>query len=156
MFLFMRRVFRCFAPHCQPRLHRATLQLTRGAMTFLRNPRIVALAKFGFWLALIFALVMAVLPSPPHTPIDRFGDKFAHMLAFATLAGLAMTGFGPEQRWRIVERLSFIGAMIEVVQSVPALHRDCDVRDWVADTVVVLIVVGLMTLLIPRRPAEPA
>ena len=121
------------------------------AMNFLRNPRVVALARAAFWLALIFAVVMAVLPRPPQLPIDRFGDKFAHMLAFATLAGLAMTGFGPEWRWRIVERLSFLGAAIEVVQSIPALHRDCDVRDWMADTLAVLVVVAIMGLLIPRR-----
>ena len=125
-------------------------------MNFLRNPRIAALARTAFWLALIFAVVMAIIPQPPHTPIDRFGDKFAHMFAFATLAALAMTGFGPEQRWRIVERLAFLGAMIEVVQSIPALHRDCDARDWVADTVAVLVVVGIMSLLIPRTRRDPA
>ncbi|HVR90890.1 MAG TPA: VanZ family protein [Novosphingobium sp.] len=125
-------------------------------MTFLHNPRIVALAKLAFWLALVFAVTMAVVPKPPHLPIDRFGDKFAHMLAFATLAALAMIGFGSGRRWRIVERLSFLGAAIEVVQSIPALHRDCDVRDWVADTLTVLVVVVIMSLVIPRVQAGPA
>ena len=120
-------------------------------MNFLQHPRVVALARAAFWIALVFAVVMAVIPSPPHTPIDRFGDKFAHMLAFATLAGLAMTGFGAELRWRILERLSFLGAMIEVVQSIPALNRDCDIRDWIADSVAVLVVVAAMSLLLPRR-----
>jgi len=27
-----------------------------------------------------------------------------------------------------------------VVQSIPSLHRDCDIMDWVADTTVVVIV----------------
>ena len=125
-------------------------------MNFLRNPHIVALARTAFWLALVFAVMMAVLPQPPQLPIDRFGDKFAHMLAFATLAGLAMTGFGPERRWRIIERLSFLGAGIEVVQSIPMLHRDCDVRDWVADTLAVLVVVGIMSFVIPRLRPDPA
>ena len=125
-------------------------------MNFLRNPRIVALARLAFWLALVFAVVMAVLPQPPHLPIDSFGDKFAHMLAFASLAGLAMIAFGRDARWRIIERLSFLGAGIEVVQSIPMLHRDCDVRDWVADTLAVLVVVGIMSFVIPRLRPDPA
>lgn len=125
-------------------------------MNFLRNPRIVALARAAFWLALVFAVVMAVIPQPPQLPIDRFGDKFAHMLAFATLAGLAMIAFGPERRWRIIERLAFLGAAIEVVQSIPMLHRDCDVRDWMADTLAVLVVVGIMSFVIPRLRPDPA
>lgn len=93
-----------------------------------------------FWIAALFASVMAVLPKPPETPIDQFGDKFAHILAFATLAFLANLGFCRTDRIRIVERLSFLGAMIEVVQSIPELHRDCDIRDWVADSLAVLVV----------------
>jgi len=98
------------------------------------------LARLAFWGALLFAVVMAVLPKPPHTPIDQFGDKFEHMLAFGTLAALAAAGFLQTPLLRIAERLSFLGAMIEVVQSIPWLHRDCDIMDWVADTTVVVIV----------------
>ena len=136
----------CLVP-CAPRASRY-----RPPMQLLLNPRIVRLAVIAFWIALAFAVTMAVLPKPPHLPIDRFGDKFAHMLAFATLAGLAMVAFGRGAWRRIVERLSFLGAAIEVVQSIPALHRDCDVRDWVADTLAVAIVVAVMRLLIPREP----
>jgi hypothetical protein len=75
-------------------------------MSFLHNPRFQHAMRLLFWLALIFAVVMAELPKPPHTPIDRLGDKFAHMLAFATLAGLAALGFPAANRWRIAERLS--------------------------------------------------
>jgi VanZ family protein len=123
-------------------------------MTLLTDPRLVRLAKVAFWLALILAFVMAVLPKPPETPIDRFGDKFAHILAFATLSSLAMIGFGRAARWRIVERLSFVGAMIEVVQSLPMLHRDCDLRDWIADTLAVLVMVLLFSLVMPRRETD--
>jgi VanZ family protein len=119
-------------------------------MTILINPRLVRLAKVAFWLALTLAFVLAVLPKPPKTPIDQFGDKAAHVLAFATLSSLAMIGFGRAARWRIVERLSFVGAIIEVVQSLPLLHRDCDVRDWIADTLAVLVMVLLFSLIMPR------
>ncbi len=94
-------------------------------MQFLADPRIIRAAKALFWLALIFAFVMAVCPSRPR-PRWTLGDKFMHMLAFATLAGFAMLALGRAAQWRIVERLCFLGAVIEVVQSMPALHRTCD------------------------------
>lgn len=100
-------------------------------------------ARAAFWGALLFAVAMAILPHPPHTPIDQFGDKFEHMLAFGTLAALAALGYPDTPLLRIGERLSFLGAMIEVVQSIPALHRDCDIRDWVADTIVIVIVLSI-------------
>ena len=97
-----------------------------------------------FWLASIFAVVMAELPQPPKLPMDNFGDKATHMLAFATLAALAALGFPAANRWRIAERLSFLGALIEVVQSIPALQRDCDIRDWIADTLAIVVVTVIM------------
>ena len=100
----------------------------------------------GFWLALAFAVTMALLPHPPRTPVDRFGDKFEHSLAFATLALLASQAFPRAGLLRIGERLSFVGALIEVCQSIPSLHRDCDIHDWIADTLAVAVVLGLVAL----------
>ena len=62
-------------------------------MAILSNPRFIQAMRWLFWLALVFACVMAVLPKPPEIPIDSFGDKAAHMLAFATLTGLAALAF---------------------------------------------------------------
>ena len=90
-----------------------------------------------FVLAVAFTLVMALLPKPPALPIDRFGDKFEHMLAFSVLALLARFSFRRAGSWRLLEHLSFFGALIEVFQSIPALHRDCDPLDWAADTIAV-------------------
>ena len=110
------------------------------------SPFVVRLARAAFWTAAIGAVTMAVLPTPPHLAIDRFGDKFEHMLAFATLALLAAGAFPRVSLARIAERLSFLGALIEVTQSSPTLHRDCDIRDWVADTLAVLAVLALVML----------
>ena len=99
---------------------------------------------------------MAFLPKPPHTPLDRFGDKVQHMLAFATLAGLATLAYGREARWRIIERLCSLGAVIEVIQSIPWLNRTSDVRDWLADCVVVVIAVAIAALIVPNRRAPAA
>ncbi|BEV01676.1 hypothetical protein [Novosphingobium olei] len=120
-----------------------------------RIRRLIDLAELGaFWLAASFAVVMAVLPKPPRVPLDRYGDKVEHIVAFATLSFLAVLAFRHTPRFRIIERLSFLGALIEVVQSIPALHRDCDIRDWVADTFAIIVVVGVMNLFRPVRPLQ--
>ena len=103
-----------------------------------------------FWALALFALTMALLPKPPGTPIDSLGDKFAHMFAFAVLTGVAAFAWR-EARWsRIVVALSLFGAGIEVLQAIPALHRDSDWRDWVADTIATLLVIGLARWLARR------
>lgn len=95
------------------------------------------LFQLAFWAALIGACVMATLPKPPHTPLDHYGDKVQHMAAFAVLAALSALGYSRTPLMRLAERLSFLGALIELVQSVPLLHRDCDIRDWIADTLAI-------------------
>ena len=105
-----------------------------------------------FWCALLVALVMALLPQPPHLPIDRLGDKFEHMLAFSVLALLGSIAYSAMPLFRLGERLSFLGAVIELLQSIPALHRDCDIRDWIADTIAATIVLGLVYLVRRRWP----
>lgn len=109
----------------------------------LRNS---GLFRAAFWGALAFALFMAFSPRPPQLGIEQFGDKFQHMLAFLVLTVLAQLGFTQTPRWRIAERLSFVGALIEVVQSIPLLQRDCDIRDWVADTIMIVIVTAAFVI----------
>jgi VanZ family protein len=107
--------------------------------------RFILAARAVFALALIFTVVMALLPHPPTLEFDDFSDKFHHILAFVTLTLLASLAFPAARLTRIGERLSFLGALIEVLQSIPAIHRDCDIRDWIADTIaigIVLIIVA--------------
>ena len=103
------------------------------------------------WLLIVFALVMALLPKPPQLPIDRFGDKFEHMLAFAVLAGVANLAWQNSSRWIIALRLSAFGAAIELLQTISILHRDSDIRDWVADTIAILVATVLARLLLALR-----
>ncbi len=107
-------------------------------------------ARIGFWAALAFALTMAFLPHPPSIPT---GDKVQHMAAFGTLTILAVAGHPRAELLRIGERLSFVGALIEVVQAIPALHRDCDIRDWLADAVVIAGVLIVVHVWRRRHPA---
>ena len=103
-----------------------------------------------FWVAAVFAFAMAVDPHPPEIPGEP-GDKFEHMLAFATLATLAAAGWPARNYAAIGLALSWFGAIIEIVQAIPFLHRDCDIMDWAADTVAAAVVLALAALL--RRAA---
>lgn len=98
-----------------------------------------------FVASLIFAVTMACVPHPPSIPGNP-GDKFQHMAAFGTLTMLAVMGWPDASLLRIGERLSFVGALIEVVQSIPALRRDCDINDWLADTLVIVVVLTIVYL----------
>ena len=117
-------------------------------------------ARILFAAALLFTLFMALNPSPPATPLDHYGDKTEHMLAFGTLTVLARFGFPRMPRWQIAERMSFLGALIEVFQAMPLVHRDCDWHDWVADTIAavlaVLIADWLLRRIVQSGFAEPA
>jgi VanZ family protein len=112
------------------------------------------LLRPAFFLAALFALFMALVPKPPKLAIDRFGDKFEHMLAFAALALLARLAWRTESPWRLLERLSFFGALIEVFQSIPSLHRDCDPKDWIADTVAAGLVLAIATMMQNRKQGD--
>ena len=109
----------------------------------------------AFYAAAAFAVVMALVPQPPYTPTREFGDKVEHIIAFAVLAALANLGFPRAAKRTIVERLSFLGAAIEVVQSIPALNRDCEPLDWLADTLAVAVVTAGFALW-RRRGARAA
>ena len=111
-----------------------------------------------FFIALALVLFLTLNPSPPTLPVDRFGDKFEHALAFSALAGLAGLGFSRASELRILERLSFVGAMIEVVQAIPEMHRSCEWRDWVADTLGIAFGLGILRLVLrflPQLKARP-
>ena len=96
-----------------------------------------------FWLLLGFTVVMALLPKPPGIMLGTLGDKVEHIIAFSALAVLASTAFPAFPPLRMIERLVFVGAAIEVLQSIPVLNRECDAMDWLADSIAVVVVVGV-------------
>ena len=107
-------------------------------------------AQLLFWAAAAFAFAMAVLPQPPALP-GQPNDKVQHIAAFATLALLGSFAFPAATLLRMLTSLSLFGALIEVVQAIPALHRDSDILDWVADTAAVIVVLMAVRPLINRR-----
>lgn len=114
----------------------------------LHRNRINGFAALAFWGCLAGAVTLALLPHPPH--VRELSEKAQHMLAFGTLAFLGAFAFPRFPKLHLAERLSFLGALVEVLQAIPALHRDCDFRDWIADTVAICVVLGLLHL--ARRP----
>lgn len=119
-------------------------------MSFLPGSQTFRLA---FYLVAAGSAVSALLPSPAFEAGFAYADKLQHFAVFAVLAGLALFGFPQAPKRLIVERLSFFGAAIEVLQSIPALHRDCDVFDWATDTLGAAIAVLLLARLVAARRA---
>ena len=70
--------------------------------------------------------------------------RFSTSIAFATLALLGSWAYSATKPLKLLAGLSLFGAAIEVVQAIPALHRDSDVVDWLADTIAVAIVLLLV------------
>jgi VanZ family protein len=73
-------------------------------------------------------------------PAPEGSDKIVHFIAFVALAfPLARTG-----RFGVIPvfiSASAFGAIIELIQ--PTFNRSADLNDWVADTLGVLIGIGL-------------
>lgn len=110
----------------------------------------VPIRRLLFWAAVIFAFVMAVLPHPPAVP-GQPNDKIQHIAAFTALSLLGTWAY-PRSLLHLLVGLSLFGAFIELVQAIPALHRDCDVKDWIADTVACGTVLLLVRWRRSRRP----
>jgi VanZ family protein len=90
--------------------------------------------RLAFWAAAAFAFVMAALPHPLELP-GAPSDKVQHVIAFVTLGLLGASAYPATSLVQLALRLSVFGALIELVQAIPALHRDSSVLDWIADTV---------------------
>jgi hypothetical protein len=106
------------------------------------TPLMRRLLPWLFWAATAFTFVMAVLPHPPRLPGDPV-DKVQHIAAFAVLTALACAGWPAASRLRLLLALSGFGALIEIVQAIPVLHRSSDWQDWLADTGAILVVLAL-------------
>lgn len=103
-----------------------------------------------FWASVIFSFVMAVLPHPPRIPGNP-NDKLQHIAAFVTMSAIGAVAYPRSRLLKLLAGLSAFGAAIEIVQAIPALHRDSDLRDWVADTAAVSVV--LLAVWLWRRRA---
>jgi hypothetical protein len=100
-------------------------------------------ARVMFFAALIGVLYFAWTPAPP-TLLGN--DKSQHMLAFAVLMILFRLAW-PQWSWRgALVWFGALGAVIELVQAIPALHRDCDINDWFADMAAVVAALAVIAV----------
>jgi VanZ family protein len=100
--------------------------------------------RLSFWAAIAFTFVMATLPQPPALPGEP-SDKVQHILAFVVLTVMGTAAHQEPRSYISAIGLLAFGALIEVVQAYPPLHRSSDVRDWIADAAAVSVTFGLIT-----------
>ncbi|MBC6980489.1 VanZ family protein [Caulobacter sp. 17J80-11] len=100
------------------------------------------LAKAAFVGAAGFALWNALIPGGDDKSLF-FWDKLAHFTAFYVVALLAIPAFPRASLAVIAVALTGLGVLIEVLQALPMIHRDSDVKDVVAD------VAGIAFALLP-------
>jgi len=111
----------------------------------LKTSLLLNLARIAFFAALIFTFYSAVIP-PAHAWKMAPWDKAEHFIAFYALTGLAAAAFPKRNLFLIAVLLSSFGALIEIVQGLPLVHRDRDFWDWVADTIAILSALAPMLL----------
>lgn len=106
---------------------------------------LLKIARLVFFAALIFTIYSAVMP-PSHVLQLTPWDKATHFIAFYVLTGLAVAAFPKQNLVVVAALLSAFGALIELVQGLPVVHRDRDFWDWVADTLAISSALAPMLL----------
>ncbi len=82
-------------------------------------------------------------------------DKAEHFSAFFALTSCALVAFPRVAIVWIAIALSACGALIELIQGLPFVHRDMDVKDWIADSIAIAAVIGVgLALQLRRRLVE--
>lgn len=107
-------------------------------------------ARIVLVFAAFISFVMAAVPHPPHIP-GQPSDKIMHMLAFATLGGLAAYGFRSRSIGLLFLGLSGFGALIELVQAIPVLNRDSDIADLAVDMAAAFAALAVVRWRVARR-----
>lgn len=110
------------------------------AMRRLIDPPAFRLAMYVLVAATVAIALIPTTPTPPPFPHI---DKIQHFAIFTMLAVLARLGFPDAPARLILERLAFLGAGIEVLQTIPLIERSSDVVDWLADLAGVAVGLGL-------------
>jgi hypothetical protein len=106
---------------------------------------LLALARIAFFAALAFTFYSAVIPPREALQLVPW-DKAEHFIAFYVLTGLAVVAYPKRNLFVLAAMLSAFGALIEIVQGLPMVHRDRDFWDWVADTIAIASVLAPMAL----------
>jgi VanZ family protein len=98
---------------------------------------------FGF--GLLLTTVLLLMPSYVVPKAFDFYDKAQHGLIFVTLAVAGLTAY-PQRVKAVCLGLSLYGGLIEVMQSTLTTTRHGDVFDWFADSVGIVVGLGVYLL----------
>lgn len=96
------------------------------------------LFQIGFWLAVAVTIYLTLRPITVMTTIS---DKTQHLVTFGTLTAWAAIAYPRARLVPLGLALSGLGGAIELLQ--PLTGRSDDLLDWIADTVGVLIGLGV-------------
>lgn len=107
-------------------------------------------SRIALALAGMLTFTMAALPHPPPL-LGAAPDKLQHIAAFAVLAALSAVAFPARPMFVLLCALIGFGALIEVVQAIPALNRDSDILDLLADAAAALLAGGATRWWMNRR-----
>lgn len=113
--------------------------------------RLLTAFRVLFAAALLFTLAKTLWPhAHPHVGGPNIASKIGNCAAFAVLTFVAMFAFPRLKLLQLGEILSFLAAGIEVLQELPAVHRDANIFDWLIETGVIAIVLALGSA--PKSP----
>ena len=104
-------------------------------------PPLLWLSRAGFVAALLAGTITAVMPASDSPHVLPW-DKAEHFAGFYILAALGAVAFPRLRAVWLAAGLVALGGAIEVVQGLPMVARDSDVKDWIADTVAVACALG--------------
>lgn len=110
----------------------------------------LVVARLLFFAA-CFVVGYGVFAPPGKGPPLLPWDKAEHFIAFFGLMVLALPAFPRTRPWILAAALILAGAAVEFIQATPLIHRDADVRDWAADSLGILTVVGVVLVARIRR-----
>ena len=109
----------------------------------LTPARLTWLARGALGLLIVVTAIYAFSPPAAHLPAFSW-DKADHFCAFFALTCAAVVAFPRAPLAWVALWASVSGAGIELIQALPALHRDCDAWDWVADNAGIGAVMGVI------------
>lgn len=118
------------------------------------NPAKRIFLRLLFWAACAYAFAMAITPRPPELPVS---DKIQHIFGFLVLAVLGRLAYPETKKRMLLLGLMAFGALIELAQALPIIHRDSDPLDWLADTgaaLTVFVIVAVWGYFHARRSAD--
>ena len=138
----------------RPAIRPATARPARARHALASALNGAAFARPWWRLALLLLLCavswLALAPKPP-PELSTGWDKLNHLLAFATLAGVAAMAYA-QAGWRVAAGLLAYGGLIEVLQAFTP-SRVADPADLLSDGLGIAI--GLLLARGIRRAARP-